>query len=263
MENSRPVRVVTFNTWKNDGDYAARLGAMAAGLRSLVPDVVLLQEVFRMADGAADTGRFLANALGLTLAYAPARRKLRRWRGHDADSESGLAVLVRGKVARVERLSLPIDPRGGERIALLADACLPGGRRMLAGCVHLSHLRDDAAGRRQQLEAVLAHPRWREPANLCVLGGDFNATADQPELAWLSAWGELAVTDACAQSRVRRSTHPMPACAGRPGRCIDFIFTVSPREEAVPRVLNAGVALDAPVAGVWASDHAAVFATVE
>lgn len=216
-----------------------------------------------MADAVADTGRFLADALGLALAYAPARRKPRRWRGQDVDSESGLAVLVRGEIGRVERLALPTDPRGGERIALLADAIVPGGRRMLAGCVHLSHLRDDAAGRRRQLETVLAHPRWREPANLRVLGGDFNATADQPELAWLSTPGELAVADVCAHSRVRRSTHPIPARAGRPGRCIDFLFTVTPREQSIPRVMNAGVALDALVDGVWASDHAAVFATLE
>lgn len=263
MENPPPVRVVTFNTWKNDGDYAARLDAMAAGLRALVPDVLLLQEVFRTADGAADTGRSLAHALGLALAYAPARRKPRRWRGDEVDSESGLAVLVRGEIERVERLELSSDPRGGERIALLADACLPDGRRLLVGCAHLSHVRDDSAGRRRQLETILAHPRWREPAHVRVLGGDFNATADRPELAWLGASGDLAIADVCDGAGVRRSTHPVPARAGRAGRCIDFLFTVTPRGGVAPRVLNAGVALDAPVDGVWASDHAAVFATLE
>lgn len=67
------MRIATLNTWKNEGDLSARLAAMAAGLRVLAPDVLLLQEVFRTADGAADTGRDLAAALGLALAYAPAR----------------------------------------------------------------------------------------------------------------------------------------------------------------------------------------------
>ena len=122
------VRCITLNTWKNAGDYPARLRAMGAGLAVLRPDVVLLQEVFRADAEGADTARFLGEQLGLAVAYAPARAKMRSWRGCDVASESGLAILVRGTVLASEQLPLPSDEAGGERIALLVRARLENGR---------------------------------------------------------------------------------------------------------------------------------------
>src|SRR5882724_10070526 len=92
----RPLRFVTLNTWKNEGDYFVRMRAMIVGLRALEPDVVLLQEVFRTADGTVHTARSLADALSLTMAYAPARAFPRPWQGGKVQSESGLAILLRG-----------------------------------------------------------------------------------------------------------------------------------------------------------------------
>lgn len=243
-----PLRIVTLNTWKNEGDYPARLRATGDGLRALGPDVVLLQECFRTAGGAADTAR----ALG----QAPARAKARVWRGRVVPGESGHAVLVRGVIAWSERIVLPSDEAGGERIAQLVAADLTSGGRVLAGCIHLSHLRGDGARRRQQLETVLAHPAWRSPADLRVLGGDCNATADAPELAWLGAHPELTVRRVSPEA----PTHPLPPRADRPGRCIDHLFFVGPAGESGPGMSAAGVALDAPHGGVWPSDHAAVWA---
>ena len=263
MKSDRPLRFITLNTWKNDGDYAARVAAMTTGLRLLEPDVVLLQEVFRLADGTMDTARALAGALGLALAYAPARTKLRRWHGQDVESESGLAVLARGRLAGIERVPLPSDEHGGERIALLVNAVLAAGAHVLVGCVHLSHLRDDAARRRQQLETILAHPRWRTPAHMRILGGDFNAPAEASEVRWLGEHHDLVITDVFGVATRRQPTHPMPSRVDRAGRSIDFLFTVTPRGHPSPVVTLAGIALDNPVDGVWASDHAAVVARVE
>lgn len=254
--SDRIVRCVALNTWKNEGDWAARLPHMAAGLAALAPDIVLLQECFRTPDGVADTARVLADALGLALAYAPARAKARLWEGRLRPSESGHAVLVRGAITWNERVALPSDEAGGERIALLVAADLAAGGRVLAGCIHLSHLRGDRARRRQQLETVLAHPAWRAPADLRVLGGDCNATADAPELAWLAAHPELTVRRVSPEA----PTHPLPPPADRPGHCIDHLFFIGPVGERGPDVAAAGVALDAPHGGVWPSDHAAVWA---
>ncbi|MGH7946159.1 MAG: endonuclease/exonuclease/phosphatase family protein, partial [Opitutaceae bacterium] len=140
---SRRLRIVTLNTWKNEGDHPARVRAMGEGLRALQPDIVLLQEVFRTGDGVVDTGRSLAGALGLALAHAPARAKTRRWAGREVSSEAGLAVLARGEIGRRDRLSLPSDERGGERIALFADVTCEGGAKAFVCCTHLSHLRGD------------------------------------------------------------------------------------------------------------------------
>lgn len=251
------ILCVTLNTWKNEGDHPARLRAIAAGLAALEPDVVLLQEVFRTCDGATDTGRELAAALGLTLVYAPARRKLRAWQGRQQMSESGLAVLVRGDCVHSETLVLPTTPAGGERIALLVSARLKG-QTVMIGCVHLAHLRQEAAIRREQIERILAHPHWRAPAALRLVGGDFNATLASPELAWLGEHHELTIQPLTPAG----STHPNPAPADGRGRAIDLIFAVAPRESVLPVPLDHGVALDLPHGDVWPSDHAAAWVRV-
>lgn len=254
------VRCITLNTWKNEGDYGARLRGMGAGLSAQGPDVVLLQEVFRAESGAADTGGGLGEVLGMAVAYAPARAKVRSWLGRDVASESGLAVLVRGEVIESERLALPSDAAGGERIALIVRARLATGIEVVAGCVHLSHLRGDEARRREQLAAVLAAGAWEAPAALRLLGGDFNAAINGEEMTWLAAHPRWRVTEVGVSLRLDQPTHPLPPHPGRPGRRIDGLFAVERRDEPAATVVAGGVALDAPVRGVWPSDHAAVWA---
>lgn len=254
-----PVRCITLNTWKNEGDYAARLRAMGAGLGALRPDVVLLQEAFRAEATETDTARALGEALGLAVAYAPARAKVRSWLGRDVASESGLAVLVRGEVIGSERLPLPSDAAGGERIALIVRARLTSGIEVMAGCVHLSHLRGDEARRSEQLGAVLAAEAWETPMALRLLGGDFNAAINGEEMAWLAAHPRWRVTEVGVSLQLYQPTHPLPPHPGRPGRRIDGIYSVERRDEPAASVVAGGVALDAPERGVWPSDHAAVW----
>ena len=47
------MRIVTLNTWKNEGEYERRLDLMAVGLGDLRADVVCLQECF--VGGGSDT----------------------------------------------------------------------------------------------------------------------------------------------------------------------------------------------------------------
>lgn len=257
------VRCITLNTWKNEGDYVARLRVMGAGLSALRPDVVLLQEVFRAEAGEADTAGVLGEVLGMAVAYAPARAKVRSWLGRDVASESGLAVLVRGEVIGSERLPLPSDAAGGERIALIVKARLATGIAVVAGCVHLSHLRGDEARRREQLEAVLAVEAWAAPAALRLLGGDFNASINGEEMRWLAAFPRWRLTEAGVALRLYQPTHPLPPHPGRPGRRIDGLFSVEGRDGPSAAVVAGGVALDVPERGVWPSDHAAVWADFE
>ncbi len=258
-----PVRCLTLNTWTNEGDYSARLRAMGAGLGALRPDVVLLQEAFRAEATETDTAQVLGGELGMAVAYAPARAKVRSWLGRDVASESGLAVLVRGDVIGSERLPLPSDAAGGERIAFIVQARLASGIEVIAGCVHLSHLRGDEARRREQLEVVLAAEAWEAPAALRLLGGDFNAAINGEEMAWLAAHPRWRVTEVGATLRLDQPTHPLPPHPGRPGRRIDGLFAVERRDESAATVVAGGVALDAPERGVWPSDHAAVWADFE
>jgi endonuclease/exonuclease/phosphatase family metal-dependent hydrolase len=256
------LRICTLNTWKNEGDYSARLDRMATALRWLAPDLLLLQECFRTDDGRVDTADTLARELGMESVVAPARAKPRLWQGALLPSTSGLALLTRWPVRESERLLLPSDERGGERIALIAQIATPVGEIVVAN-IHLSHLRNDSPMRARQLDTLMASSRWQQPAAARFFGGDLNADAESPELSGLAAHPSLAVIDTArlADTAVPLpATHPLPARLGRGSRRIDFVFAVTPREQEHPRWENAGVSLAVPINGVYVSDHAAVTA---
>lgn len=172
------MRIVTLNTWKNEGDYARRLPLMRDGLRAMAPDVVCLQECF-VAEGFDTAGR-LAAELGLVLHAAPARAKARRHGAHDLFSTSGLAILARGEAAPA-RLALSSHPADGERIAQRLDLVVEG-RLLRILNLHLTHLRNAAGLRAAQLQEALS---WAEAqlAGGLVVAGDLNATAADPALA--------------------------------------------------------------------------------
>lgn len=259
MSAPKTLRILTLNTWKNDGDYPARLEAMGKGLLALAPDIILLQEVFRTADGMADTGRHLANALGLELIYAPARSKLRMWEGKPALTESGLAILVRGSSIKHHIMPLPGEESGGERIALLALLKVDD-ITLSIGCLHLSHLRNDDAGRREQLGAVLGNPFWSQKTMLRVLGGDFNAARGSTVFSELEDHPLFIISDVFAPSVTPPPTHPLPPIEGR-GRAIDRLLILTPRPDEKPLMpVHAGLGLNVPVGGIWPGDHAAVYA---
>jgi endonuclease/exonuclease/phosphatase family metal-dependent hydrolase len=171
------MRVVTLNTWKNEGDYGRRLPLMRDGLAAMAPDIVCLQECF-VAEGF-DTAAWLAAELGLDLHAAPARAKLRRQGGRDLYSTSGLAILVRG-TAQSALQPLTSDPTDGERIAQRLDLVV-GGRPLRVLNLHLTHLRNAAPLREAQLVEAL---EWAESglAGGLVVAGDLNATAADPAL---------------------------------------------------------------------------------
>ena len=59
------LRLVTFNIWHNQGDWAARLPLLVAAIRAETPDVIGLQEVLEdAAVGLPNQAQTLADALG-------------------------------------------------------------------------------------------------------------------------------------------------------------------------------------------------------
>lgn len=259
-----PLRILTLNTWKNEGDYPTRLPVLTRGLGACGADVVLLQECFRVLgtdEPPIDTAATLGAALEAHVTYAPARRKERLWHGEPRSTESGLAILAPCAPLRSEVLALPSCEQGGERIALFADYALQG-RRLRVVVLHLSHLRHDDAGRRAQLACVLAHPWWQNPADLQVIGGDFNAPAASATLRPLPATPHVRLHDVFAGRPPCRETHPLPPTAEKPGRCIDFLYLATPPGITPPAVVTARLALQHPIDGRWASDHAGVMADI-
>ncbi|MDO8802362.1 endonuclease/exonuclease/phosphatase family protein [Phenylobacterium sp.] len=172
------MRIVTLNTWKNEGHYLRRLELMGDGLQELAPDIVCLQECFA-AEGF-DTAGWLASKLGLVAHQAPSRRKVRTQQGRDLDSTSGLAILARAQ-GLADRLDLASHPADGDRIAQRLDLEVEG-RPLRILNLHLTHLRRADALRAQQLAQALA---WAGEglAGGLVVAGDLNAGAADAALA--------------------------------------------------------------------------------
>jgi endonuclease/exonuclease/phosphatase family metal-dependent hydrolase len=176
------VRLVTLNTWKNEGAYPRRLELMAEGLAGLDPDVLLLQEVFIGAGW--DSAGWLASRLGLHACTVPARLKVRPHAGRMQLCASGMAILTRWPTTARSH-HLPSDPRDGERVAMSIDS--PGGKTRILN-LHLTHLPGQQGDdlRARQLAAALGWAR-REPCGQLIIGGDLNAPASAPCLGGL--WG--------------------------------------------------------------------------
>lgn len=176
------MRIVSFNIQHGRGprgeiDLQA-LGSYCAGLRA---DVLGLQEVDVGArrSGYVDQAGFVARATGMTKVFGQAHRL--GWRGL-----YGNALLVRGRVADVDRLALPRLARHEPRAALVARAVLPDCEFSLA----VTHLSVDPRESRAQLDAVLAALSAR-PLPRVVLG-DLNLGPDDVADAFAAAGMSMA-----------------------------------------------------------------------
>ena len=236
------MRIVTLNTWKNEGGYLRRLDRMARGLAALAPDIVCLQECF--AGDGRDTAAHLANALGLNHHARPARAKLRRHEGAMVASTSGLAILSRLPAVAEGVRALASHPADGERIAQRLDLAVDG-RRLRILNLHLTHLPgpDSARLRGRQLAAALNWAGEDLAAGLAV-AGDLNATAADPALAPLKA-----------QVGFEAATFLGPR-AERDGQAIDHLVLQEPGGWRVAARFRALDEVDPE--GWLPSDHAAV-----
>lgn len=261
----RILTVATLNTWKCDGDYPARLDAMARGLRAWKPDILLLQEVFQSDDGAYDTAARLADALGLNPVSVPARAKPRLVGGRSIASRSGLAILARWPVRDAQRLDLPAHPDDGDRIALRATVDTPAGP-LTAVNTHLTHLKDQDTLRRRQLVSIADWMASADPTVPVLLGGDFNAALFDRSTAWF-----------VRESGLRVRAAPVIDDTGTPLGTLNPIDgkAIAEMQPAIDHLMLMGDAIrfDPPTAtrildrpdaetGVYPSDHAGVLATV-
>jgi endonuclease/exonuclease/phosphatase family metal-dependent hydrolase len=250
------LRVVTVNTAKCDPPYRRRLELLAEGLAALDPDVVALQECFLTVDRTADTAGYLADALGMRAAGAPARWKERPHEGRAVMSASGLALLTRQPLAAATTVALPTDQADGERIGQVGVLCF-GDRAVAIVNLHLTHLRGADDLPRAQLAALLAHPWLARPSAARLLCGDFNAdlTALPGLLPADGRWDVADVFELGAGRAPRETVHD---------RCVDFVLSAAGCTATHPRFLGAWVTLDRPdaVSGIYPSDHRAVATTL-
>ncbi|MBK8164473.1 MAG: endonuclease/exonuclease/phosphatase family protein [bacterium] len=240
---------VTLNLWHDQHDWPARRAVIVDTLRALAPDVILLQEVLEN-EGLPNQARQLADSLGCAFVFASVDPP-------GAAKRYGNAILTRLPILASAEVKLP--PLDDWRVAAHARLALPDGRALDAYVTHLHHTDEGAAIRAEQVAGLLAFidsTRSGGADAALLIGGDFNAEPDRPELAPVFA----RFTDALAV------VHPdleLPAAAtfgsatGTTPRRIDYLFCDGARTEPTA----ARVVLGAPTSdGVWGSDHCGVWA---
>jgi endonuclease/exonuclease/phosphatase family metal-dependent hydrolase len=266
------VRVLSWNLWWRYGPWQARRAAIAATLAELAPDLCGLQEVW--GGEAGNLAAELADQLGMHWCWAGRPPPAGRQREHGAELRFGNAVLSRWPITA--HAELPLPGRGGlQRLALHARVAAPAGDLPMF-TTHLSHQLGGSALRLAQVRAVagfvaehaagagfppvLTGDLNAEPASdeLRLLGGLLTEPA-VPGQVLLDAWrfagpGEPGLT--------WDHRNPHLADDPTPDARIDYILVGLPRRGA-GRVRSAGLAGNAPVAGVWPSDHFAVVAELD
>jgi endonuclease/exonuclease/phosphatase family metal-dependent hydrolase len=149
-------------------------------LRSLDPDIVLLQEVDRFCrrTGYRDVARDLAHALGMNWVAAGEFQEIGEARGTQA-ALHGQATLSKFPIEQTEVLRFkaqarwrwsinPLQPRRGGRIALKARSA-----GLLIYNTHIESGRDERL-RHRQIDEILADQSREAGAIRIVMGGDFN-----------------------------------------------------------------------------------------
>lgn len=154
------IRVASWNVhFAPDPD---DLAAQIASSELATADIVMTQEIRAYPDEPATRAHRLADALGMTWVYAPARTVDTGTHGLALMSRFPLEAPV---VRRLPYIDQPLNPE--QRIALAADVVL-GDQRLHVVVVHLD-VRIDPADRIRQL-----HPAVNDIPDAALLGGDFN-----------------------------------------------------------------------------------------
>ncbi|MFC6021929.1 endonuclease/exonuclease/phosphatase family protein [Plantactinospora solaniradicis] len=267
------MRVLTWNLWWRFGPWEQRRHAILAVLRDLRPDVVGLQEVW--ARGGENLAEWLAEELDMHSAWA-ASTAPEKWQRRIGDSavDIGNAVLSRWPIVDRDVLRLPAaegQPDG--RLALYALVDAPAHRvpfvtTHLTSAVHASAIR---------CEQVVALARFVAAHRAVsdfppVLTGDFNAWPDSDEMRLVGGYktapvvpGQVLVdaweyADPAAPSATWNAANPYTAATFEPSARVDYIYVGLPGPGGLGHVTSVRRVGDAPVDGVWPSDHAAVLA---
>jgi endonuclease/exonuclease/phosphatase family metal-dependent hydrolase len=259
------MRVLTWNLWGRDGDWRRRRDAIATVIGDAAPDVCGLQEVWDAPDGnlAAD----LAERLDLRWCWARAHPP------RPGDGVSiGNAVLTRWPITTVNELELPTVDQPERRVAVCARIAAPGGVLPFV-TTHLTYRPGGSAIRLNQVRALagFAAEQAVDCAYPPVVTGDLNAEPDSDELRLL---GGLLTAPAVPGLVLLDSWRYAPT--GDPGFTwdrrngyqghsvipdsrIDYVLVGLPRQDR-GRVQSVRLGGNAPVDGVWPSDHFAVIA---
>jgi beta-glucosidase len=235
---------VTLNLWHDQRDWPARRAVILDSLRALRPDVIFLQEVLEK-EGLPNQAQALAESLGCAFFFASVDTP-------GAPKRYGNAILTRHRIAATHEVRL--EPFDDYRVAAHARLDVDG-RSLDTYVTHLHHTDEGDTIRATQVWHLIAFVDRTRGRGALVLGGDFNAAPDAPELEPLHA----RLSDTYALLHPQPADPPVttlnPAMGHSPQR-IDYLFCAPGRL----RPVASEIFLDTPTPrGVWASDHFGVW----
>jgi endonuclease/exonuclease/phosphatase family metal-dependent hydrolase len=235
----------TLNIWHDQQDWPARLQVALAELRTVDPDVILLQEVLQK-EGLPNQAQTLADSLGCRFFFVSVDPP-------SATKRYGNAILTRHTVLATDEVKL--EPLDDYRVAGYARLDV-SGHTIDVYVTHLHHTREGGAIRAEQVAHLLRFIDATRKGGPLLLGGDFNAPPDADELRPLRA----RLVDAYAAVHPEKVgvlvTTLNPAMGHEPRR-IDYLYTAP--DGPVP--VASEVFLDRPTEhAIWGSDHFGVWA---
>jgi endonuclease/exonuclease/phosphatase family metal-dependent hydrolase len=269
---ARTLRFLTLNLWGENGPWESRLALVAEKLKSLLPDVVALQEVREVPGRIVNQAELLARHCGWNHVFAPSTA----WGG----GHEGLAVISRFPIGAFDARSLPHSLENEGRIVLSARVDSDFGE-VWVHTTHLSYRENEGHKREDQIlivdEVVAAH-RGDNPQ---VLMGDFNAVPHSDEMRWMTGLTTLAGRRVYYQDAWEMMHPGLPgytwASANhfsermywlRTDRRLDYIFVTPVRRDRRGTLHSARLMFDEPMVmpsgeRLFASDHFGVVAEVQ
>ena len=233
------IKIATLNLYHDKDDWPRRRVQIVEEFKREQPDVIALQEVIQR-EGLVNQAEWLAGELGYAWHFVstdPVGKPMRY----------GNAILTRH----------PILLRGEQRLRPLDDSRTAGllridleGRALNVYVTHLHWTDQGGPIRAQQVADLLQYIAATSEGIASVVAGDFNATADAPELAslregFIDAYGSQHPDADPVTSSTLNLKYYAP-------KRIDHVFYQ--RGEFTP-VSSQIIFNHADADGTWASDH--------
>src|SRR5260370_12251025 len=258
--------VATLNIWNRFGPWEKRLAAIRAGVATLEPDLLGLQEVVRLDPGEGDEldqAAAISAGFGYHCAYGRARDE--PWIGN--------AVLSRWPIGQSHVFELPRGGTDERRVLLFAEVQAPIGRIPLF-VTHLNWKFGEGHVREAQVREIalrveaLVQPDGFPP----ILLGDFNAEPMADEIRFLRGLTSLGGgRRVCFQDAFETAgdgspgytfarRNPFAAPLGEPNRRIDYGFVHGPSDRRRGDPIEAQICFHQPVDETFPSDHFGVIA---
>jgi endonuclease/exonuclease/phosphatase family metal-dependent hydrolase len=261
----RTFRAATLNIWSRFGPWEDRLDALRAGLRSLAPDVIGLQEVLRF-DGF-DQASLLNEGFGYEIAWGKA--------SDNHGAPMGNAILSKWPILRTEVIPLPNGGTSESRSLVFAELDSPFGKIPFF-CTHLNWKFFEGHVRVLQVKAITEAVARIAPVDATfppVLVGDFNAEPDADEIRYLKGLTGLGgpcvyfadafgVAGDGSLGATFSKRNAFAEALREPERRIDYIFVRGPDDAQRGEPASAAVCFDQPYEGTFPTDHFGVTATI-